>query len=239
LENTLITLRDYARFAASAFNQAKLAFGHGTNNSGDEAIRLVLSAVHLPPDSPIHNMLDAKLTMEERKTILALIQQRIETRKPLAYLTHEAWLGGLSFYVDERVLVPRSPIVELIDKAFDPWIDPRQIKKVLDLCTGSGSLAVIMALTFEDIVIDAVDISRDALAVAKVNVERYELQDVVRLVESDLFSAIPRQTYDLILSNPPYVSQAEYQTLPPEYGHEGCARERCGGSPRRLPGGPC
>ena len=215
----LKTVRDLMRWGASRFNQAGLSFGHGTDNAFDEALVLVSHALHLPLQFPQH-YLAARVTAEERDRALALIRQRIETRKPAAYLTHEAWFAGLPFYVDERVLVPRSPLAERIEQGFDPWLNSDAIERVLDLCTGSGCIAVACAAHFENAHVDAVDISDDALAIARRNVERHDLQDWVRVIKSDLFAAVEMSRYQLIISNPPYVSAEEMQQLPEEYRHE-------------------
>ena len=215
----LTTIRDFLRYAVSQFNGAGLFFGHGTDNAWDEAIGLVLHTLHLPHDmNP--DLLAAHLTQAERETILKLIADRTEKRIPLPYLTHEAWFSQLPFYVDERVLIPRSPIAELIENQFAPWIDPKNVHSILDLCTGSGCIAITAALNFQDATVVASDLSADALAVAKINVLRHEVIDQVSLYESDLFNAIPKQTFDVIVSNPPYVSAEEMAALPSEYHHE-------------------
>jgi len=215
----LKTIRDLLRWGASCFNQAGLSFGHGTDNVFDEALVLVSHALHLPLQFP-ENYLAANVTAEERDAALALIQQRIETRKPAAYLTHEAWFAGLPFYVDERVLVPRSPLAERIEHGFEPWLQSEAIERVLDLCTGSGCIAIACAAHFENARVDAVDISDDALAIARRNVERHDLQDWVQVIKSDLFAAVEMRRYQMIISNPPYVSAEEMQQLPDEYRHE-------------------
>lgn len=215
----LQTIRDVIRYAASRFNEAGIYFGHGTDNAWDEATTLILHTLHLPQD--IHQtVLDARLTAEERNKILALITLRVEKRMPIAYLMHEAWFCGLSFYVDERVLIPRSPFGELIQNQFQPWVRPEQIHRILDLCTGSGCIAIAMSQAFPEVMIDASDISDEALAVAKINVLRHNVEDTVTLFKSDLFKQLPPQKYDLIVSNPPYVSEQEMSELPNEYLHE-------------------
>ena len=215
----LLTIRDFLRYATSRFNEAGLYFGHGTDNAWDEAATLIMHALHLPQDvSPI--VLDARLVEAERTRLLELISLRVDKRMPMAYLIHEAWFAGLSFYVDERVLIPRSPIAELIQKQFSPWVKPERVHRILDLCTGSGCIAIAMAQAFPEAMIDASDISEDALAVAKINVLRHNLEDSVILHQSDLFKSLPAQQYDLIVSNPPYVSQQEMIDLPDEYRHE-------------------
>lgn len=215
----LQSVRDLVRWGASRFNQAGLAFGHGTANAFDEARLLVCHALHLPFGFP-EAYLGARVTESERLAVLALLAQRIETRKPAAYLTHEAWFAGLPFYVDERVLVPRSPMAEWIERGFEPWLEADSVERVLDLCTGSGCIAIACAAHFENAEVDAVDISADALAVARRNVERHDLQEWVQLIEGDLFAPLPRERYQLIISNPPYVPLEELRALPEEYAHE-------------------
>ena len=217
---SLYTVRDYLRFAVSRFNQANLFFGHGSNNAHDEAAYLVLHTLHLPLDR-LDPFLEARLTDSERTEVLNIIHRRVESRIPAAYLTHQALLGNFSFYVDERVIVPRSFIAELLFNQLSPWItEPGNISNVLDLCTGSGCLAIIAAHAFPNSSIDAVDLSPPALAVAERNVTDYELQDRICLIESDLFAKLDSKRYDLIISNPPYVDAESVKTLPPEYLHE-------------------
>lgn len=219
LVQTLTTLLDYIRYAASRFTEARLHFGHGTATALDEAAALVLFATHSPANLP-GGYFAATLTLEERTAVLDLIDRRIAERKPLAYLTHEAWFAGLRFYVDERVLVPRSPIAELIERGFSPWLDDNTTA-ILDLCTGSGCIAIACAHAFPTARIDAVDISGDALAVAALNREQHHLADGVRLIQSDLYDGLePGVRYDLIVSNPPYVNRAEWERLPEEYLNE-------------------
>ena len=216
----LSTVRDCLRFAVSRFNEAGLSFGHGSSNAYDEAAYLILHTLHLPLDR-LEPFLDAALTHTERYEVLDIIERRVEQRIPAAYLTHEALLGGFSFYVDERVIVPRSFISELLLERLAPWIArPEEIGSVLDLCTGSGCLAILAAHAFPHAGADAVDISVDALAVAQRNVADYGLQDRVRLIESDLFAKLGGRRYDLIVSNPPYVDAASVAALPQEYLHE-------------------
>jgi ribosomal protein L3 glutamine methyltransferase len=220
LLDDLHTLRDWLRWGASRFNEAKLFFGHGCDNAHDEAAWLVLHALHLPPDR-LDPYLDARLTRQERVAVLELLQQRIARRLPAAYLTHEAWQAGLRFYVDERVLIPRSYFADLLVEGFAPWIDdPYAIGRALDLCTGSGCLAILMAHAFPAAKIDAADISQDALAVARRNVGDYDLKKRIRLVQGDLFAGLGKRRYDFILSNPPYVTAQAMRDLPPEYHHE-------------------
>lgn len=220
LLDDLHTVRDWLRWGTSRFNEAKLFFGHGCDNAHDEAAWLVLHALHLPPDR-LEPYLDARLTRHERLAVLELLQQRIARRLPAAYLTHEAWQAGLRFYVDERVLIPRSYFADLLVDGFAPWVDdPYAVTAALDLCTGSGCLAILMAHAFPDAKIDAADLSKDALEVAKRNVADYGLKERVRLVQGDLFAGCGKRKYDLIISNPPYVTAQAMRDLPPEYRHE-------------------
>ncbi len=212
-------VRDFIRWGASRFAEAGLWFGHGTDNAFDEAVALVLHALHVPRTLP-PDYLDARLTESERRGVVALIERRVRDRIPAAYLTHEAWFAGLPFYVDERVLVPRSPIAELIEARFEPWIDAERVTAVLDLCTGSGCIAIACALAFPEAHVDGADISPDALAVAAINVERHRLQEQVTLVQSDLMASLASRRYDIIVSNPPYVSREEMDAMPEEYRHE-------------------
>lgn len=216
----LHTLRDWLRWAISRFNEAGLSFGHGCDNAHDEAAWLILHTLHLPIDQ-LEPWLDTRLTRDERLAVLEILQQRITRRVPAAYLTHEAWLGDFRFYVDERVIVPRSYFAELLENGFAPWIeDPDTVTDALDLCTGSACLAIIMAYTFPNAQVDAVDISPDALAVAHRNIADYGLEDAVCAIESDLFAGLGGKQYDLIISNPPYVTTESMEALPPEYCHE-------------------
>ena len=220
-ENQLYTIRDLLRFAVSRFNHAGLFFGHGSATAYDEAAYLILHALHLSPDQ-LELFLDARLTSDEMIEVAAVLKRRIIERKPAAYLTHEAWLGDYAFYVDERVIIPRSFIAELLRDRLEPWItDPDNVYRALDLCTGSGCLAVLMAYAFEQAEIDAVDISQDALTVARKNVvDYYQLQQRIHLIQSDLFDRLSGEQYDLIISNPPYVNAASMAVLPEEYQHE-------------------
>jgi ribosomal protein L3 glutamine methyltransferase len=217
---SLITVRDWLRFAVSRFNEAQLFFGHGSDNAFDEAVYLVLHTLHLPLDR-LEPFLDASLTHGEAEQVQAVIERRVNERVPAAYLTREAWLAGHRFYVDERVIVPRSFIAELLAEQLAPWVeDPEAVGNVLDLCTGSGCLAILAALAFPNAAVDAVDLSADALDVATKNVADYGLADRIELIESDLFAALDGRTYDLILSNPPYVNAESVAALPPEYQAE-------------------
>lgn len=216
----LITVRDWLRWAVSRFNEAGLAYGHGTDNAWDEAVWLVLASLHLPRDT-LEPWLDARLTPSERLTLFNNLRQRVEHRLPTAYLVQEAWLGSFRFFVDQRVIVPRSYFAELLESGFSPWIDDvNAVAATLDLCTGSGCLAILMAHAFPDATVDAIDISADALAVARRNITDYGLADRVRPIESDLFAAVRGRRYDLILSNPPYVTTEAMNALPAEYRHE-------------------
>lgn len=213
------TLRDLLRFAVSRFNDAGLFYGHGTQNAYDEAAYLILSALKLPVDQ-LEPFLDAKLLPTEVKDVIDMIERRAEQRVPVAYLTHEAWQGDFNFYVDERVLVPRSFIYELLGEPLQPWIEhPELVQRALDLCTGSGCLAIQLAHHYPDAEIDAVDISLDALEVAAINVQNYGLDERVQLIHTDMFEGI-EDKYDLIISNPPYVDAESVDALPPEYLHE-------------------
>jgi len=215
----LVTIQDFIRWGASRFNKAGLCFGHGTDNALDEAAQLVLLSLHLDPDLP-GTFRECRLTPSERVTITDLIERRVAERLPAAYLAGRAWFAGLEFLVNEHVLVPRSPMAELIEAGFDPWIDGEQVGRVLDLCSGSGCIGIAAAVYLPDADVDLVDISPSALDVARRNVERHGVGDRVRVMESDLFDALGGNRYDLILCNPPYVSEQEYQGLPMEYRRE-------------------
>ncbi|MGO1657366.1 MAG: 50S ribosomal protein L3 N(5)-glutamine methyltransferase [Marinobacter sp.] len=214
----LHTVRDYLRYACSEFAASPVFFGHGTDNVWDEAVQLVMRSLHLPlEDNTL--FLDARLTREERRTVLERIRRRIEERVPLAYLLGEAWFMGMPFHVDERVLVPRSPIGELIENGFQPWLADKPVERVLDLCTGSGCIGIGVAFVFEEASVDLSDISADALAVADSNIELHELRGRVRTVQSDVFANISGQ-YDIIVSNPPYVDAEDMADMPDEFHHE-------------------
>jgi ribosomal protein L3 glutamine methyltransferase len=216
----LVTLRDWLRYAVTRFGEAGLAFGHGTTNAYDEAAYLLLHVLHLPLDR-LEPFLDARLTQPERVRVAEFMERRIDQRVPAAYLTREAWLGDFRFYVDQRVLIPRSFIAELLPDGLAPYVgDAQGVGTILDLCTGSGCLAILLAHGYPDAEIDAVDISSDALAVAQRNVSDYGLADRINLIRSDLFANLPEKTYDLIISNPPYVTAHAMASLPPEYRHE-------------------
>jgi ribosomal protein L3 glutamine methyltransferase len=214
------SVRDLVRFGVSRFNEAGLAYGHGTDNAVDEAFYLVRHALHLPPDE-IEGFLDARLTRSEIRAALELLQRRVDERRPAAYLTNEAWIGPHRFYIDERALVPRSYIGHWLAADLAPWIEqPESIGDVLELGTGSGCLAVLLALALPNARIDAVDISADALELARRNVGDYGLEARIRLLQGDLYDRLKRKRYDLIVANPPYVRASAMQSLPPEYRHE-------------------
>ncbi|MBI3898199.1 MAG: 50S ribosomal protein L3 N(5)-glutamine methyltransferase [Gammaproteobacteria bacterium] len=213
------TVRDWILWAEAEMDAAGVYFGHGTDNALDEAAWLVGGALKLAPDD-IEPNLDHAVNADQQNAVRALVAQRIHTRKPAAYLLHEAWFAGLKFYVDERVIVPRSLTGEFIQEQFAPWIDTARVRRVLDLCTGSGCMAIACAYAFTNARVDAADISEDALAVARINVEQHGLRERVRLLRSDLFSALTHERYDVIVTNPPYVALAEMDTLPDEYQHE-------------------
>ena len=215
----LHTLRDLVRWGMSQFNKEGLCFAHGMPNALDEAVYICLATLHLPPDLA-DDYLDCRLTHEEKRAVLENYRIRLSKRKPAAYITREAWFAGLSFYVDERVLIPRSPIAELIQQQFSPWIDPNRVERVLDLCTGSGCIAIACAYAFEQADIVASDISTDALDVAIINRSDHGLEQRLTLIESDLFADIPRQQFDIIVSNPPYVSEREISELDREFSFE-------------------
>lgn len=217
----LQTLRDWLRWSVSRFTEAGLCFGHGTDNAWDEAVWLITALLHVPRER-LDVLLDARLTRDERLALLAALERRIVHRIPTAYLVHEAWLGDFRFHVDERVIVPRSYFAELLADGFAPWItEPAFVERTLDLCTGSGCLAILMAHAFPNAQVDAVDISPEALAVAVRNVADYGLAAHIELIESDLFAQIPAdRRYDLIVCNPPYVTAEAMAALPPEYRHE-------------------
>lgn len=218
--NELTTIRDLLRYAVTRFNTAKLFFGHGSTNALDEAAYLILHTLKLPLDK-LDPFFDAHLLQEEVDTVLRVIEQRADERLPAAYITNEGWLGGYRFYVDERVIVPRSFIAELIPEQFSPWVsNPDKVNNILELCTGSGCLPIMLADAFPNAHVDAVDISTDALEVAKRNVAEYELDHRINLIESDLYANVPEYKFDLIITNPPYVNSGSMGKLPPEYLRE-------------------
>ncbi|OEF23689.1 50S ribosomal protein L3 N(5)-glutamine methyltransferase [Vibrio rumoiensis] len=214
----LHTLQDMIRWTVSRFNAAGLFYGHGTDNSWDEAVQLILPTLYLPIDVPPH-VLNSRLITSERLRIVERVIKRINERTPTAYLTNKAWFCGLEFYVDERVLVPRSPIGELIQQQFQPWLI-EEPTRIMDLCTGSGCIAIACAYAFEGAEVDAVDISLDALQVAERNIHDHGLEQQVFPLRSDLFNDIPEDKYHIIVTNPPYVDQDDMDSLPEEFKHE-------------------
>lgn len=219
MSTELATIVDHIRYAASRFNAAGLTFGHSHDNAIDEATHLVLSSLHLPPDLPPAYG-QARLTGQEKARVLELIDRRISMREPVAYLVGEVWFAGMRFQSDPRALVPRSPIAELIESGFTPWLDDREIERALDLCTGSGCIGIAMAAHNPSWQVDLVDIDEGALSLARENVAQHQMEKSVRVIRSDLFSALKGERYDLIVSNPPYVTEQEFAALPPEYRHE-------------------
>lgn len=218
MSDELKTIIDFIRHGASRFAGAGLSFGHSYDNALDEATQLVLHALHLPHDlSPAYGQ--ARLLAEEKAVVLALFERRINERVPACYLTGEAWFAGLSFIADARALVPRSPIAELIEAGFEPWLGERAVHRALDMCTGSGCIALAMAHYRPDWEVDGIDLSADALALAEENRQRFGVRNC-RLLQSNLFAAVPDAVYDLIVSNPPYVTDAQTDALPAEYAHE-------------------
>ncbi|MDE1989459.1 MAG: 50S ribosomal protein L3 N(5)-glutamine methyltransferase [Betaproteobacteria bacterium] len=216
----LVTVRDLLRFAVSAFSSHQIYFGHGYPGPTEEASYLVLHALGLPHDQR-ELWLDARLLPEERRTALALVRRRVEERVPAAYLTHEAWLGPFRFYVDERTIVPRSFIADALQEGLEPWIeDFDEVSRAADICTGGGSLAILLALRCPNAQVDAVDLSPEALEVARKNVADYGLESRIRLHRGDLYEGLEPQAYDLIISNPPYVDEAAMASLPAEYRKE-------------------
>ncbi|KEF32297.1 Protein-N(5)-glutamine methyltransferase PrmB, methylates LSU ribosomal protein L3p [Marinobacter nitratireducens] len=214
----LHTIRDYLRYAASRFAESPIFYGHGTDNVWDEAVHLVMRTLKLPLENNTL-FLDARLVHEERQQILERIDRRINDRVPLAYLLGEAWFMGMPFNVDERVLVPRSPIGELLENGLQPWLGDRQVVRLLDLCTGSGCIGIGAATVFEEAEVDLSDISSDALDVAQSNIEMHGVGDRVRTIQSDVFDSID-EIYDVILSNPPYVDAEDIADMPDEFRHE-------------------
>ncbi len=217
---SLVTVRDWLRWAVTQFNQADIYYGHGTDNPWDEAWQLILFVLHCSYTEKAF-LVDCRLTAPEMDVLADLITRRINERKPAAYLTQQAWFAGLPFYVDERVLIPRSPLAELIAKHVAPWFSEEMPpERILDICTGSGCIAAALAHAFPDAMVDASDISPDALAVARINIERLGLLEQVHLYQSDIFNELPQVRYDLIISNPPYVPAQSMVKLPAEYRHE-------------------
>lgn len=222
MNSKLNTIGDYLNWAIEQFDATQLYFGHGTDNAFDEALYLILYALDISTNQEIdESILNRHLDEIERKKIVDLLLRRVRERKPAAYLTHQAFFAGLEFYVDERVLIPRSPLAELIAEQFAPWLtEPQKVQRILDIGTGSGCLAIACAYALPQAKVDAVDLSIDALEVAKINVTKHGMEERVRLIQSDLFTALGQEKYDVIISNPPYVSSAEMQELPQEYKHE-------------------
>jgi len=215
----LQTIQDFIRWGASRFNAEGLFFGHGTDNALDEAAQLVLHALHLSQDLPAIYR-ECRLTFLEREAVCELLDRRVSERKPAAYLTNRAWFAGLEFYVNENVIVPRSPLAELVEAGFDPWVEPEGIRRILDLCAGSGCIGIASAVYLPEAEVDLAEVSPAALEVASRNLELHNLKGRVRVLESDLFGGIGDRRFDLIVSNPPYVSTAELATLPEEYRRE-------------------
>jgi ribosomal protein L3 glutamine methyltransferase len=212
-------ISDLVRSTANKFDTAGLYFGHGTLDAIDEAAWLMSAVLNVEPEK-LDEYSDQQLSGEQLKTFENIAAQRIETRMPLAYLVNEAWFCGMKFYVDDRVIVPRSLVGEFIQEEFQPWLGDRRPRRILDLCTGSGCIAIALARQFPGSKVDAVDLSSDALEVARINIERHQLQQRVNAIQSDLFDALGNEQYDLIVSNPPYVHPDTMQELPPEYLHE-------------------
>ena len=216
----LLTIRDWLRYAVSQFEASDIFYGHGTDNAYDEAVWLVMSALHLPMDT-LNNFFDARITNVERSKLSQLLEQRISSHTPTAYLVKEAWLQGLKFFVDERVLVPRSFIAELLNDDLSPWIEyPELVESAADICTGSGCLGIMLASAFPNAAVDVVDISTDALDVANINIANYGLEDQITAIQSDMFTALKGRKYDVIISNPPYVDAPSMAELPAEYRNE-------------------
>ena len=218
VHNDLHSIKDYLRWAYSCFNRADIFYGHGQDNGWDEALQLVLSALHLPLDVP-DDLFDGRLALSEKQAIIHLIKERLGRRVPVAYLTNSAWFCGLEFYVDERVLIPRSPIGELIQQGFGGLLK-NSPKRILDMCTGSGCIAIACAEQFPNAEVDAVDLSFEALDVAEFNIERHQLTHRVFPIQSDLFTQLPQDQYDLIVTNPPYVDLDDIEDMPEEFRHE-------------------
>ncbi len=215
----LATIIDFIRYGASRFGKAGLTFGHSYDNALDESTHLVLQTLQLPHDLPPAYG-QARLTGDEREAVLDLFERRVRERTPVAYLTGKAWFAGLEFVSDRRALVPRSPIAELIQGGFSPWLDGREVSRALDLCTGSGCIGIAMASYNPDWQVDLVDVSEEALSLARENIDYQDVGERVRAIRSDLFTGIAGERYDLIVSNPPYVTEDEFAALPAEYAHE-------------------
>ncbi len=219
LPDELNTIRDFIRWATSQFHKAELYYGHGMASALDEAVYLCLFGLHLPHDFPA-DYFDCALSVDEKQSLFQLLKRRIEDRIPASYITQEAWFAGLPFYVNENVLVPRSPIAELIEKRFEPWVEAEKVENILDLCCGSGCIGIASAYAFDWAYVDMVDISTDAIEVAEENIRRHQLEDRVSVITSNLFDNVPQRHYDIIVSNPPYVDAEDMDSLPDEYRHE-------------------
>lgn len=216
---SLTTLEDFLFFAEKCFIEAELYFGHGTDNAWDEAVALARHVLEFPVDAD-NSLLNRNLKEEEIQSLKILMQRRIKDRIPMPYLTHEAWFAGLLFYIDERTIIPRSPLGGLIQDQLLPWSVGREMHRILDLCTGSGCMAIALAEAFPLAKIDAVDLSREALEVAEKNIKLHNLEDRIRLIRADLFDACADLRYDLIISNPPYVDRLDMENLPLEFQWE-------------------
>lgn len=219
MAQNFITVADALHWAENAFDQAGLFYGHGTDNAWDDAVAIIIHVLDLPVDVS-DDVLSKVLTNEQSHKIEQLFNQRIEQKIPVAYLTQQTWFCGLPFYVDQRVIIPRSPIAELIESQFEPWIQADRVYNILDLCCGSACIAIACAYAFPQASVDAIDLSSDALAVAAINVEQHKLETRVNLIQSDLFQAIKNKQYDIIVSNPPYVDASDFSNMPREYQHE-------------------
>lgn len=217
--NELATIGDLLRWGASQFNAAGIFYGHGNDNAWDEAVALTMHALFLPIDSK-ESITHCRVTTSERETVLSLFKLRVNERLPVAYITNIAWFAGMQFYVDDRVLVPRSPIAEMINEGFEPYLQHKPVLRALDLCTGSGCIAIAIAHQFPDAEVDAIDLSIDALEVANINIFNHGVEDRVIPLQSDLLNEVLREKYDLIVSNPPYVDQEDMDSLPQEFIHE-------------------
>ena len=215
----LYTIRDFIRWTVSRFNEGGVVLGHGYDDPWDEAVALIIYTLHLPWDVD-PRVQDANLTVQERQEVVAAVRQRVIDRLPTAYITGTAWFAGMPFVIDQRALIPRSPIAELIQKQFEPWIEPDAVEEILDLCTGSGCIGIASAMAFPEAQVDCVDISEDALDLAEQNVQMHQLESQVNVIYSDLFEALDGRTYDIIVSNPPYVDAEDMDNLADEYHYE-------------------